>query len=157
MKKIIGIASYMYKHCQDDYGCTISETKLQRLMYLLQREALVQNGEPIFSESFHISEGIPELTLIRFMYDNQKLNVDIDKFLIDKFKNAFHMVFSLYAKKSIWSLNNLTSCECSWKEIEEKKTSFITAEEIKIDAEKIRARREAMHFIRTKDACVVKR
>ncbi len=46
MEDVVKIASYISQRYEHQYGTRIDEMKLHKLLYLAQRECLVQLGEP---------------------------------------------------------------------------------------------------------------
>ena len=52
MEKIVDVAQYIFIEYKNISGKVIDEMKLQKLLYLTQRESLAITGEPMFVEEF---------------------------------------------------------------------------------------------------------
>ena len=68
MEKVTTIASYIYQRYQQDYGKRMDEMKLHKLLYFVQREAIIQTDEPMFKEQFEAWKYGPVMVEIRRMY-----------------------------------------------------------------------------------------
>lgn len=119
-----------------------SELKLQKLMYLLQRQTLAMTGKPLFRDSFEGWVHGPVLPSLRFLLEEPQLCEESDlsaeeKYLID------NVIFE-YGRYSAWELRDLTHEETSWKKSREGLSDSdygaeqIKIEDIKKDAEKVR-------------------
>ena len=69
MVDVVSIASYISERYLKEYGERIDEMKLHKLLYLTQRECLIQTGEPMFEATFHAWKYGPVLPEV---YDNYK-------------------------------------------------------------------------------------
>ena len=147
MIEVVKIASYICQRYQKDFGVSIDEMKLHKMLYFTQREAIVQTGEPLFSSSFEAWKYGPVLVEIRQLYKNGMLNTSLSEPELNQCKPILDKVFMLYAKKDSWSLSSITHGEYSWKKariglsMEENGTSAMQVEDIKKDAERIKLRR----------------
>ena len=70
MYNAIDIASYICNRYMQENGSRIDEMKLHKLLYFVQRESIIQNGEPLFSEQFEAWKYGPVLREIREHYKN---------------------------------------------------------------------------------------
>ena len=52
MEDVLKIASYICDRYYKEYGHNIDEMKLHKLLYLTQRETIIQTGEPLFNDQF---------------------------------------------------------------------------------------------------------
>lgn len=52
MEDVQQIASYISQRYEKEYGRQIDEMKLHKLLYLTQREAIIETGEPLFEDQF---------------------------------------------------------------------------------------------------------
>lgn len=73
MEKVTTIASYIYQRYQQDYGKRMDEMKLHKLLYFVQREAIIQTDEPMFKERFEAWKYGPVMVEIRRMYKDDCL------------------------------------------------------------------------------------
>ena len=146
MEKVTTIASYIYQRYQQDYGKRMDEMKLHKLLYFVQREAIIQTDEPMFKEQFEAWKYGPVMVEIRRMYKNGCLTEKLPQTYIEKYKSVFDMVFSTYAQKDSWSLSSITHGEYAWQEARRKITSekqhvLINTNDIQTDAERVKIRR----------------
>lgn len=147
MESVANIAKYISKRYKADYGAQIDEMKLNRLLYLIQRESLVSLGEPMFAEQFYAGKYGPILLEVRELLKNDLLSSDLDVQLSDQYVSVINIVFAKYANKSSWSLSRLTHGEYSWQNARHKSDmlggvdAIISIEDIKADANRIKVRR----------------
>jgi uncharacterized phage-associated protein len=143
----IQAASYIYNRYNIDFNHVIDEMKLHKLLYFTQRESIIMIGEPMFADQFEAWKYGPVMVKIRELYKNHTLDSAIsDKDLL-KYKEIFDSVFANYANKDAWSLSMLSHGEISWQRARknthsgEKCTVLIKLDDIREDAERIKARR----------------
>ena len=74
MVDVVSIASYISERYMKEYGERIDEMKLHKLLYLTQRECMIQTGEPMFDATFHAWKYGPVLPEIRLLYRQDALN-----------------------------------------------------------------------------------
>ena len=150
MMGILQVASYIYKRYMDDFGVRIDEMKLHKLLYFTQRECLIQKGEPMFEAHFEAWKYGPVMVQIRQYYKNDSFPELMDKEQVVQYEPVFDMVFKTYAPQKSWSLSTLTHGEYSWKKSREgipeniNSDKPINVEDIRIDADRVRARRELL-------------
>lgn len=148
MESAITFAKYIVSRYRNNYGVSIDEMKLHKLLYFAQRESLIQLGRPLFNESFFAWKYGPVLVAVR---DYIKLFGSIPPlagYNIDKeYVPIFDKVFSQYARKDSWSLSRLSHGEFSWQNARKGLGSTdncdkaMTIEDIKTDADRIKLRR----------------
>ena len=147
MEKVTTIASYLYQRYQQDYGKRMDEMKLHKLLYFVQREAIIQTDEPMFKEQFEAWKYGPVMVEIRRMYKDGCLTEKLPQTYIEKYKSVFDMVFSTYAQKDSWSLSSITHGEYSWGQArkgiheDENCDKLIDTDDIRKDAERVKIRR----------------
>lgn len=153
MVSIKNIAAYISQRYLEEYGVAIDEMKLHKLLYLSQRESIIQTGEPMFTDKFHAWRLGPVMPSIRTMYKSrEKCKLPSKKF-IDKFKPVFDKVFTEYASKTSLSLSTHTHSEYSWIHAREGYSKYqdsdvpMLTEDIRKDAEYIKKRREWIGFM----------
>lgn len=146
MNKERQIANRFYEMYQTKYGEKIDQMKLHKLMYFAQRENLVVNDIPLFDEQFRGWKYGPVLKSVRLAYLNNEIDGNVQK--LDRAEEAIlKIVFDKYAEKTSWSLSRLTHGEYSWLHSregiseEENGNKPIPIEDIRVDANRIRARR----------------
>ena len=122
--------------------------KLQKLLYLIQRESFIQNDEPMFYDSFCGWRFGPVIYSIRDVYKKDAfLSVD-NCFLSKKDKDVVLSALKRYMHKDSWSLSRLTHGESSWKKSRigvdpnYNSNTFLSLDDIRLDAKRIKRRRE---------------
>ena len=123
---------------------------MHKLLYFAQREAILQNGCPLFSEEFSAWKYGPVLPCIRESYrDNDFPKASS---LGQQETAILNIVFNNYAYKSSWSLSRLTHGEFSWQNArkgipeDENSSSMISISDIKVDANRIKERRRLFRY-----------
>ena len=143
-------ASYIYEKYKSEFGTTIDEMKLHKLLYFAQRESIIQTGNPLFDATFRGWKYGPILKEIRESYKNSSFVPVTSSSDIDEMEPIVDTVFEQYAEKDSWSLSRLTHGEYSWKKSREgipeniNSDKPINGEDIRIDADRVRARRKLL-------------
>ncbi len=147
MESVVNVASYVSQRYQDTFGERISEMKLHKLLYFIQRECIIQMGEPMFSEQFTAWKYGPVMVPIRKLYAQNILTDPISQVAQSKYANVFDFVFTQYAPKDAWSLSRLTHGELSWKNArvglspDENCSTVLTLADLQQDAVRAKTRR----------------
>ena len=147
MEKVTTVASYIYQRYQKDYGKCMDEMKLHKLLYFVQREAIIQMNEPMFKERFEAWRYGPVMVEIRRMYKEKDFTEKLSEESIEKYKSVFDMVFATYVQKDSWSLSCITHGEYSWGVArngvpeDENSDRMIDTDDIRKDAERVKIRR----------------
>ncbi len=150
MVSVNTVASYIYEKYKSKFGTTIDEMKLHKLLYFAQRESIIQTGNPLFDATFRGWKYGPILKEIRESYKNSSFVPVTSSSDIDEMEPIVDTVFEQYAEKDSWSLSRLTHGEYSWKKSREgipeniNSDKPINVEDIRIDADRVRARRELL-------------
>lgn len=153
MEDVLKIASYICDRYKSEYGQRIDEMKLHKLLYLLQREAIIQTGEPLFQEQFEAWKYGPVLYIVHKHYLADDLHEKLSEETIAKYKHLFDKVFDTYAAKPSWSLSTLTHGEYSWQKAREGYApddhceKQIKTDDIRVDAQRIKTRRSMLHIL----------
>ena len=114
MVSVVDIASYISERYMKEYGSRIDEMKLHKLLYLTQRECLIQTGEPMFDATFHAWKYGPVLPEIRQLYKQDELKGELSPDEEVQYQKVLDYVFAEYAPKRSFVLSNLTHGEYSW-------------------------------------------
>lgn len=113
MYSVLDIGSYLYSVSNKK----ISELKLQRVCYYIQREYINSTGEPLFSEDFEVWEN--------GIVCRELFNCDIKKYkgeqLSDDVKSLIDGVYSKYKDSSDIDLIILGEEDKLWKYVREHK------------------------------------
>lgn len=117
--------------------------KLQILLYFIQRECMVQTGQPLFEDVFSAIEGALSISAVHAAYMSDALHDKLSKETLDKYQAIFDHVFKSYAAKDMIGLTTLIQSEYSWKKAQKGNTStkVVQIGDISKDAERIRNRR----------------
>lgn len=123
-----------------------SELKLQKLMYLAQRESLALMGEVLFEEDIQGWVHGPVIPELRFFFENEYSAITLDELnqLPESKKYIIDNVIDQYAKYETWSLRDLTHEEYCWKRSRdglddtERGNELIQVDDIKVDAQSVR-------------------
>lgn len=150
MENVMTVASYVYNRYQSEYHEKIDEMKLHKLLYFAQRESLVQTNEPLFDAPFYGWRYGPVLKDIRDTYKSGAFQTDIPAETAHSLKGVMDKIFEEYAGEDSWSLSRLTHGEISWKisrkgiSPTDKGSVAIALDDIRLDADRIRTRREML-------------
>jgi len=154
MVDVISIASYISERYLKEYGERIDEMKLHKLLYLTQRECLIQTGEPMFEATFHAWKYGPVLPEIRQLYKADALKSELPKEQEEKYKEVFDYVFTEYAQKRSFVLSNITHGDYSWSHAREGYGKYedsdvpMLLDDIKKDADYFRQRRIMLRLLK---------
>ncbi len=142
------VASYIFQRYFKEFKEKIDEMKLHKLLYLVQRESIIQTGEPMFDAEFQAWVYGPVIVRVRDLYRNDSLNDVINEEKLSQFHNIFDVVFANYAHKDSWSLSVLTHGESSWQNARKgyadndtNCSKELDINDINNDAERIKLRR----------------
>ena len=119
MKKALQIAKGFLKLSQPDAGDTISNLKLQKLLYYAQGFNLAINKEPLFKENLIAWDHGPVVREVYNEYSQYSSNPipipDEDVKLTIKEKNLIGNVWKVYGQFSAWRLREMTHNEMPWR------------------------------------------
>ena len=147
MEELKQIASYICMRYQKEFGRSIDEMKLHKLLYFVQRESIVQLGAPIFKEEFEAWRYGPVLVPVRQLFRDGSLDIPMSSETIERYSSVFDKVFSQYAVKDSWSLSSLTHGEYSWRHARGESMpdghcdALLDVDDIRVDAERVKIRR----------------
>ena len=147
------VASYICTRYEEENGKAIDEMKLQGLLYMSQRESLIQNGEPLFDGVFYGWKFGPLLKEIHLAYKGHTLNEAVFQDVVERMSPILDKVFTQYSHKDSWSLSRLTQGELSWKnsraEVPDDANmgNPMRLEDIREDARRLKERREMLSYL----------
>lgn len=150
MENLMDVASYIFNRYFETKGERIDEMKLHKMLYFAQRESLIQNDEPLFSETFYGWKFGPILKEIRNVYRENAFLDTIREEVVCRIKPIMDKIFEEYADKDSWSLSRLTHGEISWKNSRKgipdgaNSDNPIDVNDIAKDAERVRLRRAGL-------------
>lgn len=150
MENVLTVAAYVWDRYRREYGEKIDEMKLHKLMYFAQREALIQNDEPLFDATFRGWKYGPVLRELRQPYQRGTLQQELPEDVIRRIQPVMDLVFEKYAGSPSTSLSRLTHGEISWKKSRKGISPYensdveIATDDIRLDAERIQERRRLL-------------
>jgi len=113
------VAEYFLSLCDADDS--ITNLKLQKLLYYAQGFNLVLNDEPLFSEKIKAWQYGPVVEEVYHRFKSfgpngidTELTVDIDKFTPEQ-REVLNEVYSVYGQFSAWKLRDMTHSEYPWQ------------------------------------------
>ncbi len=115
MESVIKIASYIADRYRMAFGERIGEMKLHKLLYFVQRESIIQLGEPIFCEEIRAWKYGPVVPCVRSAYKYDQLHDLPSGTSIAKYQPILDFVMQEYAPSGVWTLVSITHGQKSWK------------------------------------------
>ncbi|MGJ0580403.1 Panacea domain-containing protein [Xenorhabdus bovienii] len=122
MPTCFDVANYFLACSNEESGDTISNLKLQKLVYYAQGFSLVLLEKPLFEEPIEAWMHGPVVPAIYRKYrkhGNQALPIparlDLATFSDDE-KDLLDEVYSVFGQFSAWKLRNMTHEEAPWKD-----------------------------------------
>lgn len=147
MKDLKTVASYLATRYQAEYGEKIDEMKLQKLVYLAQRESLSRTDEPLFEEEIQGWRLGPVIPDLRTYYKEDSLSTEDGEALSDEDRAALDAVYDEYAAQESMSLSRMTHGEICWRKSRkgfrpsESSNVTIPLDDIRLDALRIQGLR----------------
>ncbi len=149
MIDVMNAAKYIANKYNNMYQDVISEMKLHKLLYFAQRESLVRYDKPLFDANFQGWRFGPVIPQIRASYSTIISSEPL--FVRRTDKDILNYILCVYGAKDAWSLSRLTHGEYSWYKSRigigefENSSRLISIEDIRVDANRIRRRREMLN------------
>lgn len=153
MVSVEKIASYICKRFRDEFGKQIDEMKLHKLLYFMQKECLVQTGQPLFTEVIHAWKYGPVIPSIRQLYKEGRLCDNLTKEEIAQYEPVFNEVFRRLAGSSSMTLVSISHGELSWKRARKGYGKYDSSDvpmkldDIREDAERYKERRAKLKLL----------
>ena len=115
------VAKYFLSRVREDVGDTISNLKLQKLVYYAQGFSLAVLGTPLFEESIEAWEHGPVVPELYHEYKGHgssaipavKAGSADDAFSTEQLE-LLEEVYDVYGQFSAWKLRNMTHAEQPW-------------------------------------------
>ena len=119
MDRALSVASYLYAEYLKKVSSDMSEMRMHKLMYFLQRESLIELGTVLFDEPFHGWKFGPVLKSVRSAYmeakqKNMPLFFQVDNDVSKEAKKLVGTILERYGGMSAWKLSALSHDEFSW-------------------------------------------
>ena len=119
MKKASVIAKAFLKLSQPEIGDTISNLKLQKLLYYAQGFSLAINNKTLFEEDVVAWEHGPVVKEVYDIYSQYSSNAipvpDAEVRLTTEERELITNVWNVYGQFSAWRLRDMTHNETPWK------------------------------------------
>jgi uncharacterized phage-associated protein len=120
------VAKYFLSLTDEDAGDTISNLKLQKLLYYAQGFHLALHGKPIFSDRIEAWRHGPVVRSVYGEYANYRdgsipppENFD-PKTIDEESRELLDEVYRIYGQYSAWRLRDMTHDEPPWKDAWQK-------------------------------------
>lgn len=115
MEKTLDVAKTLYNMYYNMTGEVMDEMRMHKLMYFSQREALMNNNEPLFDGDFYGWKYGPVLKEVRSAYHNNEFSIAPVCCVDNDTKKILKAVINRYSAMSSWKLSSLSHGEFSWK------------------------------------------
>ena len=124
MAKAIEIAKYFVSLSDEDAGDTVSNLKVQKLLYYAQGFALVILGKPLFDEDIEAWNHGPVVASVYHELKNfgsggvkfDKTGTEQDFSIGQEEQQLLNDVYEAYGQFSAWKLRDMTHIEAPWVE-----------------------------------------
>lgn len=115
MEKSLVVAKELYNQYFGCFGEKMDEMKMHKLMYFVQRESLICNGNILFEEDFFGWKYGPILKSVRSEYMTDSPFKNVKGSVCQTTAELIKIVMDKYAHLSSWRLSSLSHNEFSWK------------------------------------------
>lgn len=115
MEKTLCVAKYFNELFRSENDTNMDQMRMHKMMYLVQRESLMLNKEPLFDSDFQGWKYGPVLVEVRNEYTSGSMFHFVKGELSEKSKELVQSVYQRYKKLSSWKLSTLSHGELSWK------------------------------------------
>lgn len=116
------IADYFLAQISEECGDTISNLKLQKLVYYAQGFHLAVTGKPLFREQIKAWEHGPVVPQLWHRFKDygagalpKPKKVDFKSLSVDE-RELLDEVYKVFGQYSAWKLRNMTHAEPTWKD-----------------------------------------
>lgn len=123
MPKAIDVGKYFLSLVDDESGDSISNLKLQKLLYYAQGFHLAAYDEPLFPENIEAWAHGPVVPVVYYQLKHFGANpvelpqdVDFDAIFGDQKKELLDEVYAVYGQFSAAALRNMSHNESPWKQ-----------------------------------------
>lgn len=115
MENTLSVAKTFNDLFKQDNGTDMDQMRMHKMMYLVQRESLMYNNEPLFTSKFQGWKFGPVLVDVRKEYVTNNMFENVTDNLSEKAKELVCTVYQRYKNMSSWKLSSLSHGELSWK------------------------------------------
>ncbi len=148
MEKTLHVAKLFNELFKAENGCDMDQMRMHKMMYLVQRESLMYNKEPLFDSEFQGWKYGPVLVEVRSEYATGDMFHSVSDDLSEEAEKLVESVYQRYKKLSSWKLSSLSHGELSWKcsreglAAEENGTVALKLADMRVDAARELLRRK---------------
>lgn len=115
MEKTLCVAKLFNDLFKAENGTDMDQMRMHKMMYLVQREALMCYNEPLFASEFQGWKFGPVLVEVRNEYMTGNMFRYVLGELEEKSRELVEAVYKRYKEMSSWKLSSLSHGELSWK------------------------------------------
>ena len=115
MENTLAVAKALFVMHDDMFHKKIDELRMHKLMYFIQRESLIVNGDILFPEDFLGWKYGPVLSSVRAEFRDSEPFMDIKENVKDETKALIADVLERFKDVSSWRLSIMSHEEFSWK------------------------------------------
>lgn len=119
MEKTLCVAKFFNDLFKAENGTDMDQMRMHKMMYLVQREALMYYNEPLFESEFQGWKFGPVLVEVRNEYMTGNMFRYVQGRLEEKSRELVEDVYKRYKGMSSWKLSSLSHGELSWKSARE--------------------------------------
>lgn len=148
MEKTLCVAKLFNDLYRAENGTNMDQMRMHKMMYLVQRESLMYNKEPLFASEFQGWKYGPVLVEVRNEYMTGNMFRSVSGTLSAAAKELVRAVYERYKKYSSWKLSSLSHGELSWRcsrdglEPEENGAVALKLADMRVDAARELLRRK---------------
>jgi len=114
MESSLSIARAIYEIYKSLFNVCIEESKIHKLMYLIQRESFIHNKKILFKDDIFAYRCGPEVDCIKHEYYINGFK-NIQEEVSDESRRLIKYIVNRYGNLSAMKLTNLCENEFSWK------------------------------------------
>ncbi len=148
MEKTLSVAKLLNNVFKQENGTDMDQMRMHKMMYLVQRESLMYNNEPLFDSEFQGWKFGPVLVDVRKEYMTGNMFKNVPDNLSEKTKELVRSVYQRYKTMSPWNLSTLSHGELSWKcareglEAKDNGAAALSLADMRVDAARELLRRK---------------
>lgn len=155
MANVLDVAKVLDELYKKDHdGKRMDKLRMNKLLYYLQREALINNiSKPLFPDLFQAWKLGPVMPIVYNEYKHEVPFSGVKGKVSKKQRELITQVYQKYYYVSSWELNRQTHLEFSWKYYRQgipegqNGTMSITMDAIKVDAIRERMLRQEQEML----------
>lgn len=115
MENTLCVAKMFNDLYKADFGISMNEMRMYKMMYFVQRESLMKTKEVLFDADFYGWKFGPVLLEVHSEYVTGSMFSQVTETLSESAKDLVKFVYNRYNDLSSWKLSTLSHGEVSWK------------------------------------------